>query len=142
MNLCPLWPSVWNYFSPPRIKYEMRGLSVAAFVCSAAVLLAGVSAGQTITAAFTSCPARATTVGGVPMSWHQGRANDTVELEQWCQAVGAPIFVQPPAPVDAPPPLEELAVVTWNAHLAEGRLADSPTGSAICAPAPSRPDAR
>ena len=64
------------------------------------------------------------TVGGVPVTWHQGRADDTVELAQWCQAVGAPIFVQAPASVDAPPPLDELAVVTWNAHLAEGRLVD------------------
>ena len=62
-------------------------------------------------------------MGGVPVTWHQGRADDTVALAQWCQAVGAPIFVQPPEPVDAPP-LDELAVVTWNAHLAEGRLVD------------------
>lgn len=93
-------------------------------ICTAAMLIAGVSSGQTITAPLASCPARATTVGGVPVTWHQGRANDAVQLELWCQAVGAPIFVQPPAPVEAPPPLEELAVVTWNAHLAEGRLVD------------------
>ena len=93
-------------------------------ICTAAVLIAGVSSGQTLTAPFTSCPARATTAGGVPVAWHQGRADDADELEQWCQAVGAPIFVQPPAPIDTPPPLEELVVVTWNAHLAEGRLVD------------------
>lgn len=95
-------------------------------ICTAAVLIAGVSSGQTFTAplALPSCPARAATAGGVPVTWHQGRADDTVKLEQWCQAVGAPILVQPPSPLAAPPPLEELVVVTWNAHLAEGRLVD------------------
>jgi endonuclease/exonuclease/phosphatase family metal-dependent hydrolase len=103
----------------------MRLVSFAVVsICSAAMLIAGVSSGQTITAPFTSCPARAATAGGVPVTWQQGRADDVVELEQWCQAVGAPIFVQPPASAAAPPPLEELAVVTWNTHLAEGRLVD------------------
>lgn len=95
-----------------------------ASICSAAVLLATVASGQTFTAPLPSCPARVAAIGGVPVTWHQGRAADAVELEQWCQAVGAPIFVQPPAAAPAPPPLDELVVVTWNAHLAEGRLVD------------------
>ena len=102
----------------------MRALSVAAFVCSAAMLMAGVLSGQSVTAPLVPCPARVTTVGGVPVTWHQGRADDTVELAQWCRAVGAPIFMQAPASAAAPPPLDELVVVTWNAHLAEGRLVD------------------
>lgn len=104
----------------------MRALSVAAFVCSAAMFLTGESSGQTVKAPLLPCRARATVAGGVPvtLTWHQGRAGDAVELEQWCQAVGAPIFVQPPGAVAAPPPLEDLVVVTWNTHLAEGRLVE------------------
>lgn len=103
----------------------MRHVSFAfVSICTAAMLIAGVSSGQTITAPLAPCPARAATVGGVPVTWHQGRADDAGKLEQWCQAVGAPIFVQPAATAEAPPPLEELVVVTWNAHLAEGRLVD------------------
>lgn len=106
------------------IQDKMRHVSFALLsICTAAMLVAGVSSGQTPTAPFASCPARATVVGGVPVTWHQGRTTDAVELEQWCQAVGAPIFVQQPA-VDQPPPLQDLVVVTWNAHLAEGRLDD------------------
>ena len=88
------------------------------------MFLTGVSSGQTTTAPFAPCPARAALVGGVPVTWQLGRASDAAELDQWCQAVGAPIFVQPPASTDAPPRLEELVVVTWNAHLAEGRFVD------------------
>ncbi len=103
----------------------MRLVSFAILsICTAAILTAGVSSGQTLTVPLAPCPARAATVAGVPVTWHQGRADDTVALAQWCQAVGAPIFVQAPAPAAAPPPLDELAVVTWNAHLAEGRLAE------------------
>lgn len=88
------------------------------------MFLSGESSGQSVTAELPPCPARAAAVGGVPVTWHQGRADDAVELEQWCVAVGGPILVQaPPAPAAAPP-LEELVVVTWNAHLAEGRLID------------------
>jgi len=103
----------------------MRLISTAIVsICTAAVLIEGGASGQTITAQFASCPARAATVGGVPVTWHQGRAGDAVELEQWCLAVGGPIFVQTASAPAAAPPLEELAVVTWNAHLAEGRLVD------------------
>lgn len=93
-------------------------------ICTAAMLMAGVSSGQAITAPLAPCPARATSVSGVPVTWHQGRADDTVELAQWCHGVGSPIFVQPPASADPPPPLDALTVLTWNAHLAEGRLVD------------------
>jgi hypothetical protein len=114
-----------NFWIGDSIQSGMHLVSLAfASICTAAVLLANAASGQTFTAPLASCPARAATVGGVPVTWHQGRADDAVKLEQWCQAVGAPLLVQSPAPIDAPPPLEELVVVTWNAHLAEGRLVD------------------
>ena len=101
----------------------MRYVSFAvAAMCTGAMLVAGVSSGKTTTAPFDSCPARAALAGGVAVTWAQGRGADALELEQWCQAVGAPIFVAAPARADQPPPLQDLVVVTWNTHLAEGRL--------------------
>ena len=46
-------------------------------------------------------------------------------LEQWCRGVGAPVVATPPIdPGAAAPPLEDLVVVSWNAHLADGQLTD------------------
>jgi endonuclease/exonuclease/phosphatase family metal-dependent hydrolase len=47
---------------------------------------------------------------------------DASELARWCRAVGGPILVETPQVVSAAPSLDELAVITWNAHLAEGEL--------------------
>jgi hypothetical protein len=49
--------------------------------------------------------------------------DDARELARWCRAVGDPVMVQAAMPV-APPALDDLVVVSWNAHLAEGRLDD------------------
>jgi endonuclease/exonuclease/phosphatase family metal-dependent hydrolase len=46
---------------------------------------------------------------------------DASELARWCRAVGAPLLVEAQAPAD-PPALDDLAVLSWNAHLAEGQL--------------------
>jgi endonuclease/exonuclease/phosphatase family metal-dependent hydrolase len=50
--------------------------------------------------------------------------SDARELSRWCRAVGGPVYV--PAPRDAAPApgIDELVFVSWNAHLAEGRLDD------------------
>ena len=98
------------------------GSSAILTMCTAAMLVAGVSSGKTTTAPFDSCPARAAFAGGVAVTWAQGRSADALELEQWCQGVGAPIFVPAPARAAYPPALQDLVVVTWNTHLAEGRL--------------------
>ncbi len=54
-----------------------------------------------------------------------GPIDDREKLDDWCRAVGPPVVV---ATEDrshaAPPRLDELVVVTWNAHLAAGQLAD------------------
>ena len=47
---------------------------------------------------------------------------DAGELTRWCRAVGAPVLVQAPVWGSAPPALDELTVISWNAHLAEGQL--------------------
>jgi endonuclease/exonuclease/phosphatase family metal-dependent hydrolase len=54
------------------------------------------------------------------VSWHTAEPTDAVELARWCRAVGAPLFVN--AAPGAPPALDQLVTVSWNAHLAEGRL--------------------
>lgn len=69
-----------------------------------------------------SCAARNT----APLvHWRRSVEADTHELSRWCRAVGGPIFVDVPAAVSAgAPSLEELVVLSWNAHLAEGELRD------------------
>jgi hypothetical protein len=72
-----------------------------------------------------SCPARVDTIGSSSIHWIKGPDEDRPSLDQWCRGVGPPIYVpQPVVTFDAPPDLEELVVLTWNAHLAEGRLRD------------------
>ena len=46
-------------------------------------------------------------------------------MSRWCRAVGSPVFVEAPASTAASlPSLDDLVVVSWNAHLAEGELGD------------------
>jgi endonuclease/exonuclease/phosphatase family metal-dependent hydrolase len=66
----------------------------------------------------TSCAAR-DKVGNV--SWHRSDESDAVQLSRWCRAVGAPVY-SPRSVASTPPALDELALVSWNAHLAEGDL--------------------
>jgi endonuclease/exonuclease/phosphatase family metal-dependent hydrolase len=72
------------------------------------------------------CLARPAEVSGQTVTWHQGSPGDAFQLDRWCRAVGPPILVaQPVLPLAGPPPaLEDLVVVSWNAHMAEGRLAE------------------
>lgn len=105
---------------------RVRPVSIAiACACTAALLSGAGMPVAALTAAPPACPARASVVNGAAVAWHQGRPEDAVALEQWCLGVGAPIFVQSTdRSRTAPPPLEDIAVVTWNAHLAAGRLTD------------------
>ena len=49
---------------------------------------------------------------------------DALELTRWCRAVGTPVYLAAPALASVPPTPDQLAVVSWNAHLAEGELDD------------------
>ena len=71
------------------------------------------------------CTARAPQPGEPLVNWHAGPIDDAEALDRWCRGVGRPI-VTGSAPVGAenPPALDDLVVLTWNAHLAEGRLSD------------------
>lgn len=72
------------------------------------------------------CVAQTAQIEGQAVTWHPGPEGDALQLDRWCRAVGPPILV--PRPVSSvsgsPPALEDLVIVTWNAHLAEGRLPD------------------
>lgn len=61
---------------------------------------------------------------GSRVSWHAAEPTEAVELARWCRAVGAPLFVNSTPSVNAPPALDEFVTLSWNAHLAEGRLSD------------------
>lgn len=57
------------------------------------------------------------------MAWHISDETDSRELSRWCRAVGPPVFIaQPAARASALPALNDLVVVSWNAHLTKGRL--------------------
>ena len=74
------------------------------------------------TAVSTTCIARETTRS---IEWRVADLSDAGELSRWCRAVGAPVFVESPAvPMAALPSLDDLVVLSWNAHLAEGELGD------------------
>jgi endonuclease/exonuclease/phosphatase family metal-dependent hydrolase len=49
---------------------------------------------------------------------------DALELTRWCRAVGAPVYLGTPALASVRPTLDQLTVISWNAHLAEGQLDD------------------
>lgn len=69
--------------------------------------------------AVTSCPARDLST---QVSWHIAEPTDAPELSRWCRAVGIPVVTNT-APTQ-PPALDEFVTLSWNAHLAEGRLPD------------------
>ncbi len=71
-------------------------------------------------AAGAACAARDATPH---VRWYSAEATDSVELARWCRAVGVPVVSNAIATADAPP-LDEFVTLSWNAHLAEGRLAD------------------
>ena len=73
-------------------------------------------------AASTACPARDASSS---IEWQISNVSDAAELSRWCRAVGGPVFVEAPVATAAPLPfLDELVVMSWNAHLAEGELGD------------------
>jgi hypothetical protein len=64
-----------------------------------------------------TCSARAT------IHWIRGPQQDIDKLNEWCRGVGTPLYRPEPARTSPEPPaLDDLTIVTWNAHLAEGRL--------------------
>lgn len=70
------------------------------------------------------CSARVTQVNQVGIHWFAAPQEDAAELESWCRGVGAPVITTDVQQQVSPPSLDELVIVSWNAHLADGRLTD------------------
>jgi endonuclease/exonuclease/phosphatase family metal-dependent hydrolase len=68
-----------------------------------------------------TCAARET---ASTIQWRVSDEADTHELSRWCRAVGLPVFVSTPVATAEYPSLDDLVVLSWNAHLAEGELRD------------------
>jgi endonuclease/exonuclease/phosphatase family metal-dependent hydrolase len=56
------------------------------------------------------------------IQWRVSDEADAPELSRWCRAVGGPVFVPAPVTTIQHPSLEDVVVMSWNAHLAEGEL--------------------
>jgi endonuclease/exonuclease/phosphatase family metal-dependent hydrolase len=56
------------------------------------------------------------------IQWRVSDEADARELSRWCRAVGAPVVVSATAAAAEYPSLDDLVVISWNAHLAEGEL--------------------
>lgn len=91
---------------------HQRGVTFL-FALLGAVLLAS----PPTSSADTACAARESDVN---VSWRVAEPTDAPELSRWCRAVGGPVSAA--APAGEAPPLDEFVTLSWNAHLAEGRL--------------------
>jgi len=69
-------------------------------------------------APIATCTARDESYG---VEWHSSDESETAELTRWCRAVGAPVIASGNRS-DTTPALDELVVLSWNAHLSEGDL--------------------
>jgi endonuclease/exonuclease/phosphatase family metal-dependent hydrolase len=71
------------------------------------------------------CQARATQVAGRAFHWIPAPTEDSDAVEQWCRAVGSPVVAATPVnTASRAASLEDLVVISWNAHLADGRLTE------------------
>lgn len=96
--------------------------------CVATLVAAGAMSGWGLAHAETAsasepCEARPARVNDHAFEWYAAPSEDLARLDAWCRAVGVPVVSMPPGDSE-PPQLEDLVVVSWNAHLAEGRLTE------------------
>jgi endonuclease/exonuclease/phosphatase family metal-dependent hydrolase len=101
----------------------MRLLRTSFFAMAAAVVCLPAAGGGDRADAAAHCRARAAQAGAA-IAWQSGPIEDADALDAWCRGVGPPVFEPTPDRAPAPPALRDLVIVSWNAHLAEGRLAD------------------
>jgi endonuclease/exonuclease/phosphatase family metal-dependent hydrolase len=91
----------------------------------ASVILARPSIGASRSSVDPSCNARVDRVGYASVHWISAWDDDVDTRDRWCRGVGPPFYIPTPAVAhDSPPQVEDLVIVTWNAHLSEGRLDD------------------
>jgi endonuclease/exonuclease/phosphatase family metal-dependent hydrolase len=111
-----------KWMRPVRHQILVRFLPIMAVVALVSACAAGTVALEnpslTTSATATACPARE---ASSHVSWHLAEPTDAVELARWCRAVGVPIVTNALTTADAAP-LEDFVTLSWNAHLAEGRL--------------------
>jgi endonuclease/exonuclease/phosphatase family metal-dependent hydrolase len=74
-----------------------------------------------VDAARLPCAARLGGPGTDSIEWVLGPSHDHSSLDRWCHGVGPAFVVNSPLS-DASPALDELVVVTWNAHVGQGSL--------------------
>jgi endonuclease/exonuclease/phosphatase family metal-dependent hydrolase len=58
------------------------------------------------------------------MEWYSAPREDAAEVASWCRGVGVPLVARSIGESREPAALTDLVIVTWNAHLADGRLND------------------
>ena len=100
---------------------------LAAFIAALATLGTAAAVSQSVDddppPAAAPCEARTARVGNVPFHWFSAPQEDEHELESWCRGVGTPIVTPTPAAAsDTIPALEDLVLISWNSHLADGLL--------------------
>jgi endonuclease/exonuclease/phosphatase family metal-dependent hydrolase len=109
-----------------RIRRLVMSVMVASVLVLAGSLRATPPALATSSEPATSrepCASRPSSISTVPFTWFAAPLEDVEALEQWCRGVGMPVVTATPDDRNASPTrLEELVVVSWNAHLAEGQL--------------------
>jgi endonuclease/exonuclease/phosphatase family metal-dependent hydrolase len=93
--------------------------AVAISACTATSFAVARPASAAMMPADVSCAARA---GDPAIEFQISEEADTRELTRWCRAVGAPVYVGASAAGPVAPALDEIVFVSWNAHLAEGRV--------------------
>jgi endonuclease/exonuclease/phosphatase family metal-dependent hydrolase len=98
-------------------------VTLAAALClGVGAAISSSSTAQASTSDDGPCAARAALVNTVAVHWFAAPTEDGPALEAWCRAVGGPIITPAPSAHSGHAPLEDLVVVSWNAHLADGEL--------------------
>jgi hypothetical protein len=99
---------------------------------AATVVLAGLSAAGVANSSGSladasadhACAARPELVDAVRVQWFAPPQEDAAEVASWCRAVGIPVVSTLRDGSRDAAALADLVVVTWNAHLADGRLTE------------------
>jgi endonuclease/exonuclease/phosphatase family metal-dependent hydrolase len=108
--------------SPFQASNQTVRTFVAAVVAIVVSACAASSMGMRAETAATEAPDLSCTAKDTQrISWRTADAADAVQLSRWCRAVGGPVLSAASASGNAPS-LDELTVLSWNAHLAEGDL--------------------
>jgi hypothetical protein len=95
--------------------------AIAISACTATSFAVARPAMNPAASADLTCAARE---DAAPIEFQISAESDARELTRWCRAVGGPVYVPTPTVATPAPSIDELVFVSWNAHLAEGRLDD------------------